>query len=106
MTHTVYTMDYGKIKQLQGLAQRGGLYYSDLAEIEAAFNLIPDDQLRDLRENALVDDMLDELEAQVSPTEKKLYDYIAEHYGESEAQEPSYSTSALAAFIDKEIVRG
>lgn len=35
----------------------------EIAEIEAEFAKIPDENLRDLRENAMVNDMLDELES-------------------------------------------
>jgi hypothetical protein len=40
--------------------------YAELAEIEDAFSEIPDDALRDLRENATASDMLDEIEARMS----------------------------------------
>jgi hypothetical protein len=37
----------------------------ELAEIDEEFSKIPDSELRDLRENAMASDMLDEIEARL-----------------------------------------
>lgn len=67
-------MDYSKIRDYQD--QSDQLDWEQLAEIEAAFNEIPDEKLRDERENAMVDDMLDELESNATPMEKAIYEYV------------------------------
>lgn len=56
-------MDETTYRQLRQAADDESLSYGEIADIEAAFSLIPDDQLRDLRENAMADDMLDEIAA-------------------------------------------
>lgn len=89
-------MDISRIMYLRDVNDDESLSYGEIAEIEEAFALIPDSELRDLRENALASDMLDELEAQVSPIERRIYDWVVEHFGESEANDPGWSISALA----------
>lgn len=98
-------MEYSRIRQLQNWSAEdkdGTLDLMDISEIEEAFNKIPDEQLRDLRENAMVDDMLDELESNATRMEKALYEYIKENYGESEAQDPSFAITPLAQHLNKE----
>lgn len=75
----------------------------ELAEIEEAFAEIPDKDLSDLRENAMACNMLDELEARVSPVERIIYDWVNEHFGESEANEPSWDIKLLAKEINSKL---
>lgn len=56
-------MDRETYDRLREAADDEGLSYGEIAEIEAAFALIPDERLRDLRGNATADDMLDEIAA-------------------------------------------
>ena len=58
-------MNRQRIKYLRTELKAERIDLSELAEIEEAFNEIPDDELRDLRENAMAGDMLDELEARL-----------------------------------------
>lgn len=94
-------MELSRIKYLQGEADAEALDLEEVAEIEAAFALIPNEELRDLRENALADDMLEELEALVTPMEKAIYEFVREHYGESEANDPSWAIGPLADHLNK-----
>lgn len=57
-------MDKTTIKKLRKKLDNESLSYDDIVDIESAFAEIPDEQLRDLRENAMASDMLDELEVQ------------------------------------------
>lgn len=75
----------------------------ELSEIEEAFRLIPDSELPEARENALAGDMLDELDSRVPPVERSIYNYVVEHYGESEANDPSWAIAPLAEHITKEL---
>ena len=55
-------MELSRIKYLRGKLEDECIDLTELSEIEEAFKLIPDSELRDLRENATTSDMLDELE--------------------------------------------
>ena len=57
-------MDTTRIKELRTKLYNENISLNEIAEIESAFAEIPDEQLRDLRENAMASDMLDELEVQ------------------------------------------
>ena len=54
-------MDAQTYNRLREAANDESLSYGEIMEIEAAFDLLPDDKLRDRRENAMADDMLDEI---------------------------------------------
>ena len=54
-------MNRQRLQELQIEAEAERLSYSEIAEIEAAFAEVPDHQLRDARENATADDMLEEI---------------------------------------------
>lgn len=94
-------MELSRIKYLREEADLEQSDYSEVAEIQAAFDKIPQEQLRDERENASLTDMLDELEAQVSPMERAIYEYVLEHYGDSEANDPSWAIGPLAEHLNK-----
>jgi hypothetical protein len=55
-------MKLSRIKELQIESEHERLSMGELVEIQDAFELIPDEQLSDERENATASDMLDELE--------------------------------------------
>lgn len=93
-------MDISRIKYLRGELESEQISYSELSEIETAFAEIPDGELRDVRENAMAGDMLDELESRVSLVEKTLYDFVYDNFGESEANDPSYSISQMAEAVN------
>lgn len=67
-------MNKQRIQELRKELDNESLSYDDIVDIESAFAEIPDEQLRDLRENAMVGDMLDELEVQNSSDELKTSD--------------------------------
>lgn len=98
-------MDIARIKYLRAELDNECIDLVELSEIEEAFNLIPDDELRDLRENAVASDMLDELEDRLSPTEHTIYEYVSENYGESEANDPSWAIGSLAKQLDSSSYR-
>ena len=54
-------MNSERLAELKIEAEAERLSYGEIAEIEAAFALVPDHALRDLRENASADDMLEEI---------------------------------------------
>jgi hypothetical protein len=93
-------MSINRIKYLQDAGNNESLDLEELSEIEAAFDKIPQDELRDVKENALAMDMLDELEARVSPLEWAIYNWVAENFGESEANDPSWDIGALASHLE------
>lgn len=93
-------MSLARIKYLREALEEENIDLMELSEIEEAFKEFPDEQLRDLRENATAADMLDELETLVSPLEFALFDYIEENYGESEALDPCYDMGELVNFIE------
>lgn len=94
-------MDLSRIKQLREALEDENIDLTELAEIEEAFSQIPDSELRDLRENAMAIDMLDELEARVSPVERVIYEWVADSFGESEANDPSWSIGMLVLEIEE-----
>lgn len=95
-------MNIGKMKYLREELEAERIDLEELSEIEAAFAQIPDSELRDLRENATAKDMLDELEDRVTPLERCIYEYVADVFGESEADDPSWDIEPLASHIEKE----
>jgi hypothetical protein len=50
------------IATLRAALEDENISYGELMYIEAEFAEIPDDRLRDVRENAMASDMLDEIE--------------------------------------------
>lgn len=55
-------MNKQRIAYLRSKLEAERIDLLELSEIEEAFALIPDSELRDERENAMASDMLDELE--------------------------------------------
>lgn len=96
-------MEIGRIKYLREELEAERIDLEELSEIETAFAEIPDEELRDLRENALAGDMLDELEARVPAIAWIIYDYVSEHYGDNEADDPSWAINPLAQHIQDEL---
>lgn len=102
-------MDLGRIKAMKAIDEDESFDLTEIAEIQAAFDELVASgvELRDLPENATVTDMLEELEENASPLEKIIYDYVVDQFGENEAQDPSWSTKALADHLNKvEIILG
>lgn len=93
-------MSLARIKTLREALESGTIDLEELSEIEEAFDKFPDQQLRDERENATADDILDELETLVSPLEIALFDYIQDNYGSSEALDPCYNMGGIVNFIE------
>lgn len=58
-------MTADRLRYLRQESNAERLDFVEIAEIEAAFDKLPDEKLRDLRENAMVTDMLDEIEANI-----------------------------------------
>lgn len=102
-------MDYGKIKYLQKELHKEQIDTLELTYVQMAFDdLVAEGAvLRDLPENAMAQDMLDELEDHASVIEKVIYNWVKDNFGEAEAQDPSWSTKALAEAINNvQIVKG
>lgn len=96
-------MNLARIYELQKAHNEENLDLSEISEIEAAFDELVKRgvELRDLPENALVGDMLDELEAHASKVEVAIYQFIIENDLDTEL--PSYD---LAAAINSMSVIG
>lgn len=94
-------MSLARIKQLREALEEENIDMSELIEIDSAFKELVDSgaKLRDLPENALAADQLDELEEVVPPLERSLFEYIDENYGESEALDPCYNMGELVQFV-------
>lgn len=93
-------MELSTIMQLRQSLDDENIDLTEIAIIEEAFSQIPDEELRDLRENATASDMLDELESRVGPVERSIYEYVEDHYGESEANDPSWAIGPLAQYLE------
>lgn len=96
-------MDLGRIYTLQEMLRDEEISLGEISEIQEAFDALVASgvKLNDLPENATAGDMLDELQNNVTPVEVVIYNWVAQNFGESEANEPSWSTFALAAEINK-----
>lgn len=96
-------MSLARIKQLRACLEEEYIDLSELAEIDYAFKELVKSgfELRDLPENAMAADQLDELEEAVTPLERKLYEYISEHFGESEALDPCYDIGKVVEFLEE-----
>lgn len=55
-----------RIAELRAELEAERISYGELAEIESAFEEIPDAELPEPRENAMASDMLDELESRAT----------------------------------------
>lgn len=53
-----------RLDYLMAVADKESLSYDEIAEVQDEYDKIPDDKLRDLRDNASVIDMLLDIEAQ------------------------------------------
>lgn len=102
MTNYGY-LDISRLKYLREELDNECIDLMELSELEEAFKTIPDNELRDLRENATASDMIDELEDRLPELQKILYNYIEEHYGENEAKDPCYSIGPMVDYIIKEM---
>lgn len=92
-------MDISRMMYLRGELEAEMIDLEELSEIEVAFSEIPDDELPEARENAMASDMLDVLETRVGPLERGIYEYVTDHYGESEANDPSWAIGPLAEYL-------
>lgn len=97
------TMSLSRIKYLSEALDNEDIDLDELNEIESAFRELKKTgvSLMDEVDNAMASDMLNELASAVSPMERKIYDYVAEHYGESEANDPSWDIRALAKYLEE-----
>lgn len=96
-------MDLGRIKDFLERVDDEDLSIGELAEIDEAFRDLVESgvELRDLPENAMVRDQLEELEEHAPLVEKTIYAWVLKNFGESEANDPSWSTRALADEINQ-----
>lgn len=89
-----------RIKDLREVLEAEDISYGELAEINDAFLQIPEEELPEPRENAMASDQLDELEQRVTPLEREVFNWVAEHFGENEAMDPSWDIGALTNNIE------
>lgn len=93
-------MNISRIKYLRECLEAENIDLLELSEIEEAFKELDPSTLRDLPENAMAGDMLDELEELISPVEWAIYDWVLENFGDSEANDPSWDIGGLAKSIN------
>lgn len=95
-------MSLARIKTLRETLDEENIDLMELSEIDEAFKELVASgfELRDLPENAMASDQLDELEEAVGPLEVAIFDYILENYGESEALDPCYNMGEIVNFIE------
>ena len=93
-------MSLNRINYLRDEIEGENISWGELAEINDAFLEIPEEELPEPRENAMASDQLDELELRVTPFEREMYEYIKEHFGESEAKDPCYDLGSLANHLE------
>jgi hypothetical protein len=74
----------------------------DLSLIDEAFQELVDAgvELRDLPENAMAVDKLDEIEDHLPETAWIIYDYVCQNFGDNEADDPSWYITPLAFAIE------
>jgi hypothetical protein len=98
-----FDMDLGRIKVIRKELENENLSWGESAEVEEAFNKLvkAGAVLRDVPDNATIDDMLDELEDNATTVEKTIYEWVKNNFGESEANNPTWSTHDLAKAINK-----
>lgn len=94
-------MELTRIKYLRGELENECIATNELCEIEEAFAKLDPATLPDVPENAMASDMLNELENVVPYMEFVIYDWVKASFGESEANEPSWSIGELAKEINK-----
>ena len=94
-------MNISRIKYLRECLEEENIDLLELSEIEEAFKELDPSTLRDLPENAMAGDMLDELEELISPVEWAIYDWVLENFGDSEANDPSWDIGGLAESINR-----
>lgn len=97
-------LSVNRIKYLREELEAEEIDLEEISEIEEAFKKIPPHKLRDLPENALASDMLDELEEFVTPLEWAIYDYVVQNFGEDEANDPSWDIGFLANAIENKFI--
>ncbi len=95
-------MEIGEIKRMREDLEAENIDTEDLATIQAAFDelVASGKELRDLPENAMAADMLDELEADIPEIAWIIYDYVCENFGDNEADDPSWYITPLGRHIE------
>lgn len=93
-------MKLSRINYLRNELNNECIDTAEISEIVAAFEEIPVAELRDLPENAMASDMLDELESRISIVERTIWNWVLQNFGESEADDPSWDISLLAEEIN------
>lgn len=98
-------MEIGRLKYLREELEAERLDTAEVIEINEAFQelVARGVALRDLPENALAGDMLDELEDDVPEIAWIIYDYVCEHFGTNEADDPSWYITPLAQHIEAKL---
>lgn len=101
-------MQLGEIYTLMERLRNGEISQGELLEIDEAFDelVARGVELRDLPENATAKDKLEELEAHAPKVEVAIYQWVVDHFGESEANDPSWNTALLAQAINSMNVIG
>lgn len=54
--------------------------------------------------NEIIDTDIYEVPRDISKTEAIIYDWVVDHFGESEAEDPSWNIRLLAQYIDEQSI--
>lgn len=95
-------LSLSRINTLREALEAENIDLTELAEIQEAYHHWANQSttLSEDPDNAMADDMLNELETAVSPLERALWGFIKENYGESEANDPCFELGEIANFIE------
>ncbi len=94
-------LEIGQIKDFREMLESESIDLESLSLIDEAFKelVASGAELRDLPENAMATDQLDEIEDAIPDMAYIIYDYVSQHFGENEADNPSWNITPLAFHI-------
>lgn len=92
-------LEIGQIKMFREMLEDESIDLESLSLIDAAFEELVDSgaELRDLPENAMAVDKLDEIEAAIPDLAYVMYDYVEQNFGD--ADDPCYYLTPFAFHI-------
>lgn len=101
----VVDMEIGRLKYLREELEAERIDLTEIAEIEEAYHELCNTsfELMDDPDNALAEDMLNELERAIPEIAWIIYDYVVEMFGQNEADDPSWYITPLAKHIETKL---
>lgn len=98
-------LEIGQIKSLREQLEEENIDLEGLSMIDEAFDelVASGAELRDLPENAMAADKLDEIEDAIPEMAWIIYDYVVAGFGDNEADDPSWYITPLAFHIEAKL---